>query len=126
MKPLTRRAAFGLAGVLWLAGIGSAAALTYELKRPLALSPQVDVVRVPSAESAAPPLDERVSQAPTGVLQLPPITIVGQAVPVHRPMAPPMAQPAALPQRVPIDISQMRCKEWSELEMGSGRVQVCE
>jgi hypothetical protein len=112
--------------VLWLAGIGSAAALTYELKRPLALHGQVDAVRVPRSQGAQPPLDERASPAPAAVLTLPPVNVVVPAVRVHRVTPPRVAHPAASSEQRPVDISQMRCKEWSQLEMGSGRVQVCE
>jgi hypothetical protein len=115
-----------LAGVLWLAGIGSAAALTYELKRPLTLSGQVEVVPAPRVEWTPPPLDERASQAPPAVLALPAVTVVARAVRVHPAIPTPVAHPVAPAEPSPVDISQMRCKEWKELEMGSGRVQVCE
>jgi len=100
---------------VWVAALGSAAALAYELNRPLRVADGTSERAAPieNAESAA---IARPVLAPP-VLYVPTITIVGRALP----------RPAAVEVSKPIvDISQMHCADWRGLDMGSGRVQVCE
>ncbi|HEV3192572.1 MAG TPA: hypothetical protein VGY54_18815 [Polyangiaceae bacterium] len=102
---------------VWLAAAGSAAALTYELNRPLVEHPS-PAANVPGTSAASPlTLTDRADARESFVLQLPPITIVGP-VP-HRPLATRAEKKAR-------DISAMRCAEWRDLDMGSGHVQVCQ
>jgi hypothetical protein len=103
---------------VWLSAAASAAALTYELNRPLLPRPPSTTVVPPP-----PPLTRTTSglreSLPFAVLEIPVITIVGKA-PARA--APP--RPAA-PQ-LPHDITTMNCTTWRDLDMGSGRVQLCE
>jgi hypothetical protein len=103
---------------VWLSAAASAAALTYELNRPL-------LPRTPSTTVVAPPppltmaTSALAESVPPGVLEMPVITIVGRlatrAAPA-RTAAPELAH----------DIGRMNCAGWRELDMGSGRVQLCE
>jgi hypothetical protein len=102
---------------VWLAAAGSAAALTYELNRPLverqssaAPSPRLLTASAPTVVDGAEPRE-------SFVLQLPPITIVARAP--HRPVA-------ARVEKTTRNISSMRCADWRSLDMGSGHVQICE
>src|SRR5580704_14554635 len=115
----TTKRGFAIAATLgvWIAAVGSVAALTYDLNRPLHFE------GAPSTEVATPdqtpqPLAEPASVAPP-VLYLPTITIVG-----HR-EAFPLAAPAPKPAKAK-DISEMNCGDWRGLDMGRGQVQVCE
>jgi hypothetical protein len=110
-----KRVLVALTVAVWLAAAGSAAALTYELNRPLT----VRETGSPPRPVFATARDTNVirTSVPAPVLQLPTVTIAGRAA--HR----------AVPDRTsrpPTDIAAMRCKDWQELQMGSGRVQVCE
>jgi hypothetical protein len=104
---------------VWLAAIGSAAALTYDLNRPLHAEGRlqdnqaVTDTAAASTEAPRPPVKEATST----VQRMPTFTVVGY---VHPPRA---AHPAAKP---PPDISKMQCGQWRPLEMGSGKVQECE
>ncbi len=102
---------------VWLAAAGSAAALTYELNRPLVERPSL-AASAPSSRAASPPtVIDRSETKESFVLQLPPITIVAQAP--HRAVV-------ARTEKKARDISAMRCAEWRDLDMGSGHVQVCQ
>jgi hypothetical protein len=116
MASIKKRLAI-VTAIVWTCAFGSAAALAYVLDRPLipretwvhgaAPSPprsSVDDVIVPAAE-------------PPSVLAIPPVTIVAAPPrPIVKKVAPPQTP----------DISKMSCAQWRPLEMGSGRVQVCE
>ena len=114
MAGMKKRTAFAVTVGMWLAGLGSAAALTYDLNRPL--HPVVVM-----SEPAVPALDatsaEVVEPAPS-TLYVPEVTIVAMA----RRAPAPVARRAA----PPVDISAMHCAEWRDLDIGSGRVQVCQ
>jgi hypothetical protein len=100
---------------VWVAALGSAAALTYDLNRPMHLAGARSQLAMPiNAEQAAvaePVLELRP------VLYIPTITVVGQLP--HGPGVTREPKPA-------VDISRMHCADWRELDMGSGRVQICE
>lgn len=105
------------AGV-WVTAVGSAAALTYDLNRPLR---SANVTWHRSTRLAAQPNTsvsadvESLSEHQT-MLRIPTITIVAESVESHAAVAP-----------APVtDISQMSCSDWRELDIGSGHVQVCE
>ena len=102
--------------------MGSAAALTYDLNRPLqwkdatsqptsagAPDPALAAVVPQAAPATVAPPDEATLQVPT-------VTIVGRIPP----------RSVAAPAPTTRDISEMRCTQWRELDMGSGHVQVCE
>jgi len=102
---------------VWLAAAGSAAALTYELNRPLVEHPSPATTAPSSRGAPVPTAFDRIEPSESFVLQLPPITIVARAF--HRPVVAPT-------EKKPRDISAMRCAEWRDLDMGSGHVQVCQ
>ncbi len=108
-----RMAVAGTLGV-WIAAIGSAAALTYDLNRPLQLASVA-----PQLESRSDTASAAVAEPPPEppVLYIPDVTIFG-TVP-HR------SSVAASPKKA-TDISQMKCAAWRELDTGSGHVEVCE
>jgi hypothetical protein len=112
---MKRRTAIAVAAALWIGGLGSAVALAYDLNRTL---PLVGA----KSQSAAPINDEHAARAAPAsevqpVLYVPTITIVGQAA--HHSAVVGERRPAT-------DIARMRCADWRELDMGSGRVQICE
>jgi hypothetical protein len=119
MRALTKRALVALTVSVWIAAVGSAAALTYDLNQPLQwrtapsdASPPAGASPVLAAVAPAAPVAAREE----AVLRIPTVTIVGRIAP--------RAVPAPAPTTR--DISEMRCKEWRDLDMGSGHVQVCE
>ena len=112
MTTMKRRAAIAVTAGVWVAAVGSAAALTYDLNRPLHWADTTVLRTTPVyAARAAEPATEM-----TSVLNIPTITIVGHLP--HHPVVPlvPKAR----------DIVDMKCADWRDLDMGSGRVQVCE
>jgi hypothetical protein len=99
---------------VWIAALGSAAALTYDLNRPLYLRSTTPPFEVPSNATTQAAAAEPISTGPP-VLYLPPVTIVGRYHPI-----------AARVPRMFADTAGEQCTDWRELEMGSGRVQLCE
>jgi hypothetical protein len=118
MATMKKRAIAAITAGVWLAAIGSAAAVTYDLNRPLAVrGASQDTQGVP--ESAATPTEAPrppVTALASPVQMMPTVTVVGN---VH----PRAVHPAS---KAPLDISKMHCGEWRQLEMGSGNVQECE
>jgi hypothetical protein len=116
MATMKKRAIAAITAGVWLGAIGSAAALTYDLNRPL--------YAVSGASHGAPESAATQTEAPSplvtapapSVQMMPTVTVVGR---VH----PRTVHPAA---KAPLDISKMHCGEWRQLEMGSGNVQACE
>jgi hypothetical protein len=107
---------FALALGVWGVGAVSATALAYDLSRTP--TPRARAVDVTTIHVAAPEVVRHAGWQPS-VLTIPPITIVG-----HR-SAPTLG--IAAPQKTePPDISRMHCADWRDLQMGSGRVQICE
>ncbi|HEY6462065.1 MAG TPA: hypothetical protein VIY73_17990 [Polyangiaceae bacterium] len=111
------RTAFAVAAGVWFAALGSAAALTYDLNRPL----HAVVVSSEPSNPPVPALDATstfVVEPVPGTLYVPTVTIVARR----------QRAPAAAVRRTtaPIDISAMHCEDWRDLDMGSGRVQVCQ
>jgi hypothetical protein len=107
-----------VACAVWLSAAASAAALTYELNCPLVPSAaSATMIRPPSPFTAA--TSGLLESAAPNVLEIPAITIVGRfskrAVPAR----------AAAPE-LPRAMATMNCTGWRDLDMGSGRVQVCE
>jgi hypothetical protein len=98
---------------VWLAALGSAGALTYDLSRPL-LSADATPRLAATADHGA--IGARVSDL-SPVLYVPTITVVAQR-PHRAAVVTPVQKPAT-------DISHMRCADWRELDMGSGQVEVC-
>jgi hypothetical protein len=108
-----------LAFGVWLSATASAAALTYELHRPLVPSAPPPV----AAAELAPPLETTASTPLVGtlpgVVHVHDVTIIGPA-PRHATRA--RVSAPALPR----DIQTMSCAGWRDLDIGSGRVQVCQ
>jgi hypothetical protein len=118
MATMKRRTAIAVTVGVWLAAAGSAAALTYDLNRPLHLAKTTLLRAAPvSAMHAAAPVSEIES-----VLVIPTITVVGRA-PRNRDRD---RDRAVVPEPKAREFSDMVCSDWRELDMGSGRVQVCE
>ena len=116
MTNTKRRTAIAVTVGVWVAALGSAAALTYDLNRPLHLAGATSQLAVPiNAEQAA--LAEPVLGLQP-VLYIPTITVVGQM--------PRRPSDVTREPKPAVDISRMRCADWRELDMGSGRVQNCE
>jgi hypothetical protein len=122
MRTLKTRAIAILTVGVWTAAVGSAAALTYDLNRPLKWKGETPELSSPTGEASPQPVTVApVATAPSAaqeetVLQVPTITIVGRPPP----------RSVAAPAPTTRDISEMRCAEWRDLDMGSGHVQVCE
>jgi hypothetical protein len=100
---------------VWGLGAASAAALTYDLSRtPTPRTPTADLSTIHvAAPQAVRHLDRQDS-----VLTIAPITIVGRRA--ARPLG------VASPQKPEPGDALMHCADWRDLQMGSGRVQVCE
>jgi hypothetical protein len=122
---MKRRTAIAVTLGVWLAAVGSAAALTYDLNRPLrSAGATLQGTTTPSGGQVAATLvpahaalSEAPSEPPGPVLYVSTLTTVGAAP--QRPVAAGVQKPMT-------EISQMRCADWRELNMGSGHVQVCE
>jgi hypothetical protein len=115
MTGMKRRTAIAVGVGLWIGGLGSAVALTYDLTRKLPLAGATSQPAAPINASGAA-LAVPVSGLPP-VIYVPTITIVAQGP--HR--------SAVVREPKPVkEIGQMQCADWRELDMGSGRVRVCE
>jgi hypothetical protein len=119
MASFRKRTMFAVTAGVWLVAAGSAAALAYDLNHLTAGGSKLTTPRGPTAASLASfasyaSLDE--GQTAQQVLHIPSITVAAPWP--HRPVA----------ARAPVvrDISEMNCASWRELDLGSGRVQVCE
>jgi hypothetical protein len=118
MRPMNKRTAIAVTVSVWIAALGSATALAYDLNRTphLARPHSANVTSqfatpAPAAPTVfAPPAPEVQS-----VLYIPTITIVGSMRRADSEKPAPRA-----------DISEMRCTDWRGLDIGSGHVQVCE
>jgi hypothetical protein len=113
MTEMKKSTAIAVTVAVWVAAAGSAAALAYDLNRPLSGGAASQLVVPLSAERAAV---AKPAQEPERVLYIPTITIVAQAP----------RRPAVSSAPKPRDLSQMHCANWRELDLGSGHVQVCE
>jgi hypothetical protein len=109
--------------LVWVAAVGSAAALTFDLNRPLVFPHDVDNVVDKEADEEAPP---PIGSSPA-VLALEsaaitmPIPEINVATRAGRQTAVRLTAP-----REPRDIGQMHCSDWREMQAGSGRVQICD
>ena len=103
---------------VWLAAAGSAAALTYELGRPL-VGRSAPVVSVSPSTSAEAPALDKVEPLEASLVYLPSVQLLAPR--------PHLAFVARAEKKVaPRDISVMNCADWRDLDMGSGHVQVCQ
>lgn len=103
-----KKIAVGFTAGVWASALGSAVAVAFVLNRP-------PVPRIPTdPETAHVSSGQLEEAAPVDPLLDAPVT------PAHRVL---YSRPAPLASVV--DIEQMRCDEWRDLQMGSGRVQVC-
>jgi hypothetical protein len=115
MTSMKRRTAIAVGVGLWIGGLGSAGALTYDLSRTLPLAGATSQPAAPISASGAAfaaPVSERQP-----VIYVPTITIVAQG---------PRRSAVVGDPKPAKEIGQMQCADWRELDMGSGRVQVCE
>ncbi len=118
MKPMKKRTAIAVTVAVWMAALGSAAALTYDLNRTPHIA-KAHLANVTSQtafpSSAAPTALTQPAPEAQPVLYIPTITIVGT-----------LRRPVDSKQVPATDISKMRCTDWRGLDIGSGHVQVCE
>jgi hypothetical protein len=115
MVPIRNRTALAVTFGVWIAALGSAAALTYDLNRTPHLTGVTSQPKMPT--TTAPPVVVPAASELQPVLSVPTITIVGS---IRRSVA-----NAPKPERA-VDISQMHCADWRGLDIGSGHVRVCE
>jgi hypothetical protein len=114
MEPMKKKwTAIAVTVGVGIAAVSAAAALTYELNRPLHLAGATSQLATPV--SPAPAAFIQAVSGPAPMLYVPTITVVGR----QRPWV-------VGARRAAVDISEMRCADWRALDMGSGRVQVCE
>jgi hypothetical protein len=97
---------------VWIAAVGSAAALTYNLNRPL-VYPNDGAPPPPISSPAVLALESAAITMPTPEIHV--ATAAGRRAAVPSPVA-----------REPRDIAAMHCSEWHELQAGSGHVQICD
>ncbi len=116
MRTIKGKVAVAVTVAVWTVALGAAAALTYDLNRPLHARPAPQVSSMPEGRAATQPTATAARPAPEEetVIHVPPATIVGRA-PRH-----PSAAKAPKPK------PELVCEEWRSLDMGSGRVQVCQ
>ncbi|HEY2201144.1 MAG TPA: hypothetical protein VGH56_04605, partial [Solirubrobacteraceae bacterium] len=117
MTPMKKRTMIAITLGAWLAALGSASALTYELSRPLHFAPATSVVPVPPHATLAGVRAPAAAQLPAlaPVLYMPPVTIIAPRLPA-----------AAMKAPVVRETPPMLCSDWRVLDMGSGRVRTCE
>jgi hypothetical protein len=118
MKRLATNWQLVSAAAMWIGGLGFAAGLAYALNRPLEITPEPVAVEARNPTIA----DDGVAEASlaTRSLEVAPVPIATHPHP--RPaVAPPVAAPPP-----PRNFDDMKCAGWRDLQMGSGRVQVCE
>ena len=115
MSGMKRRTAIVVGVGAWIAALGSAGALTYDLNRALPLAGARSELAAPVDAAPAALVEPAPAEPP--VLYVSTFTVVGEA-PRRRVVT-------VKPKPVP-EISQVHCAEWRELDMGSGRVRVCE
>jgi hypothetical protein len=115
MTDKNRRTMMAVTLGVWVAALGSAGALTYDLGRPLqpAAGAAWRLMEPVNANRAG--IAEPVSDL-SPVLYIPTITVIGQLP--HRVVVTRLAEPAT-------DVSRRHCAEWRELDMGSGQAEVC-
>jgi hypothetical protein len=110
MMPMKKRTTAVVTMGVWMAAFGSAAALAYTLNSPLR-APALLSQLVPSATAPADVVQSASRVA--AVISVPMVTIVGRP-------------PRAITPKPAPEISKMHCADWRALDVGSGRVQVCE
>jgi hypothetical protein len=115
MTSMKTRTAIALSVGVWIAAFGAAAAITYELNRPLRSARATSQLDEPVTIAHAAIAESRAELQT--VLYVPTITLVGRAP--HRSTVTRAPKPMT-------EIAEMRCSDWRELDMGSGHVQVCE
>jgi hypothetical protein len=111
MVVMKKRTAIAVTMGVWVAALGSAAALTYELNRPLHWAGVMSQLVAPIRNTAYGAVAELQP-----VIYVPTVTVVGTLKDAARARGPKPTK----------EISKMHCADWRELDMGSGRVQVCD
>lgn len=122
MRTIKGKVAVAVSVAVWTVAMGAAAALTYDLNRPLHARPTAtpQLSSVPEGRAATQATSEQPAPEEETVIHVPPATIVGRA-PSH-----PSAHPSAAAPKAPPSKPELVCEEWRSLDMGSGRVQVCQ
>jgi hypothetical protein len=119
MKATKRGIAIAVTLGVWTAALSAAAALSYDLNRPL----HVRSAAAPTERVTPPPLEQpvqvEIAASPPSVITMPTLDRI-TAEPRHRVAAPPPKVTKAK------DLSDMHCADWRGLNMGRGHVQVCD
>ena len=102
-----------VSAAIWTSAVGSAGAVAYVLNRPL--EPRLQSPPEMAQTSVGHLLGGAVADEAIVEALAAPVT------PVHRVL---FSKPPAA--ATVVDIEQMRCDDWRELQAGSGNVQVCE
>ena len=123
MAAFKRRTMFAITLGVWFAAIGSAAALTYDLNRPVKLPAQGWQMPVDRGPVTTPPAPVDAVQLADQPARAPAVATAGQVR--HRPARPSPPETMSIPEVVR-PISEMHCHEWRDLDVGSGQVQICD
>ena len=102
---------------VWLVAAGSAAALAYELNRPLTES-KPEALADPGSSVARPSRADDAAMGPTDEGYSPSDSLATNA---HR-----RARGSRPAPRTARDLSAMNCGPWRDLDIGSGQVQTCQ
>jgi hypothetical protein len=116
MLTMNKKTASAVTLGVWIAALGAAGALAYTLNRAPHWPDAARQVAPPVA-ALAPEVVAEPTSGWSSVLYVPAVTIVGH---VQRPRA---SAPTLAPAT---DIARMHCTDWRGLDIGSGRVQVCQ
>jgi len=111
---MKKRLAIAVTVGVWLAALGSAAALSYHWNRASHLT-SVAEPSAPPLSAAPASFSEPVSESQP-VIYVPTLTIRGRP---HEPST-------RSSSKQTVGMSEMNCADWRGLDMGSGRVRVCE
>jgi hypothetical protein len=110
---MRKRTALVATTLVWAAGLASAAALAHVLQPPVPPPAEFKLeVAAPAVDTA--PAEMVQAARKVAVIEIPTVTIRSLRAP------PQVVAPKHL------DISEMRCRPWRDLDMGSGQVQVCD
>lgn len=105
-----KKLAVAVTVAVWTSALGSAVALGFVLNHP----PPPRMAAVPSMAHAS--VAHLLGADPGQIVEIsPPVTFT--------PARPPVASKPSAP--VSVDIENMKCDDWRDLQAGSGQVQVC-
>jgi hypothetical protein len=115
MGTMKKRTVIAFTAGVWVAALVSAAALAYVLNRPLPLAEAAP--DVPAPDHAAMSNASAQTAAEPRVLYVSTFTVAAR---------PPHRAPVAHRRAPAGEAPALRCAGWRDLDIGSGRVQVCD